>query len=209
MKHKHHIIPRHAGGTDDPSNIVELTIEEHAEAHRKLWEEYGRDEDFVAWQGLSKMIGKEEIIRQVQSLAGKKRMKMYSNPGKGKKIGGNFAINKANQERAEKLAHSPQASKKRKQSYENIKHQQGQKNSQFGTKWCVLETEKDLTNRKKFSVIPEGYITTTEWKERKKDKSNGAYGRHWYNDGTKNFYLKETDPLVEKLTRGRMVVNLV
>ena len=23
LKHKHHIIPRHAGGTDDPSNIVE------------------------------------------------------------------------------------------------------------------------------------------------------------------------------------------
>jgi hypothetical protein len=208
MKHKHHIIPKHAGGTDDASNIVELTVPEHAEAHKKLWELYGRDEDFVAWQGLSKMIGKEEIIRQVQSLAGKKRMRLHGNPGKGKKIGGNFAINKVNQEKAEKLAHSPQASKKRKQSYENIKHQQGHKNSQFGTKWCILETAKDLTDRKKFSIIPEGYITTTEWKERKKDKSNAAYGRHWYNDGSKNYYLKEFDPLVEKLTKGRlMIVN--
>ena len=35
MKHKHHIIPRHMGGTDDPSNLIELTIEEHAEAHRR------------------------------------------------------------------------------------------------------------------------------------------------------------------------------
>lgn len=26
MKHKHHIIPKHAGGTDDASNIVELTV---------------------------------------------------------------------------------------------------------------------------------------------------------------------------------------
>jgi predicted molibdopterin-dependent oxidoreductase YjgC len=32
MKHKHHIIPKHMGGTDDESNIIELTIEEHAEA---------------------------------------------------------------------------------------------------------------------------------------------------------------------------------
>jgi hypothetical protein len=28
--HKHHIIPKHAGGTNDPSNLIELTIEEHA-----------------------------------------------------------------------------------------------------------------------------------------------------------------------------------
>ena len=40
--HRHHIIPRHAGGTDDPSNIIELSVEEHAEAHRILYEQYGR-----------------------------------------------------------------------------------------------------------------------------------------------------------------------
>jgi hypothetical protein len=57
MKHKHHIIPKHAGGSDDPSNIVELTIEEHAEAHRVLWEQHGRTGDFVAWKMLS---GKNE-----------------------------------------------------------------------------------------------------------------------------------------------------
>jgi hypothetical protein len=51
--HKHHIIPRHVGGTNDPSNIVELTVPEHAEAHRKLYEEYGRWQDKVAWEVLS------------------------------------------------------------------------------------------------------------------------------------------------------------
>ncbi len=61
--HKHHIIPKHAGGTDDPSNIVELTIEEHAEAHRILYEEHGRWQDKLAWRALSGQIGKEEIIR--------------------------------------------------------------------------------------------------------------------------------------------------
>jgi len=52
-KHKHHIIPRHMGGSDDPSNLVELTIEEHAEAHRKLYEEHGRWQDKKAWLFLS------------------------------------------------------------------------------------------------------------------------------------------------------------
>ena len=74
IKHKHHIIPRHAGGTDEPSNIVELTIEEHAEAHRLLYEKYGRDEDRLAWLGLSGQIGKDEILRQISmSQKGKKK----------------------------------------------------------------------------------------------------------------------------------------
>ena len=64
-KHKHHIIPRHAGGTDNPENIVKLTIEEHAEAHRKLYEEHGRWQDKLAWKGLSGQIGKDELIQEM------------------------------------------------------------------------------------------------------------------------------------------------
>ena len=41
--HVHHIIPKHMGGTDDPSNLTQLTIEEHAEAHRILYEEHGNE----------------------------------------------------------------------------------------------------------------------------------------------------------------------
>ena len=60
------------GGTDDPSNIVELTIEEHAEAHRKLFEEHGRWEDELAWKGLAGMITQEELVKRKLSEAGKK-----------------------------------------------------------------------------------------------------------------------------------------
>jgi len=59
------------GGTDDPENLIELTIEEHAEAHRKLYEKYGKWQDRVAWKSLSGQIGKEEIIKEVLSNAGK------------------------------------------------------------------------------------------------------------------------------------------
>ena len=69
--HKHHIIPRHAGGSNDPSNLVELTTEQHALAHKKLFFIYGRWQDELAYLGLSGMIGKEEIIRRTTSEANK------------------------------------------------------------------------------------------------------------------------------------------
>ena len=65
MKHKHHIVPKHAGGTDDPSNIVYLTVKQHAEAHKKLFKKYGRWQDKLAYEGLSGQIGKEEIIQEI------------------------------------------------------------------------------------------------------------------------------------------------
>ena len=51
--HKHHIVPRHMGGTNDPDNLVELTVEDHAIAHFVLWKMFGRREDKIAWLGLS------------------------------------------------------------------------------------------------------------------------------------------------------------
>lgn len=65
MKHTHHIIPRHMGGSDNPTNLVELTIEEHAEAHRKLYEQHGHWQDKVAWQGLLGLINHEQIMTEM------------------------------------------------------------------------------------------------------------------------------------------------
>lgn len=71
MLHKHHVIPKHAGGSNDPSNIKLLTIQEHAEAHKVLFEEHGRWQDDVAWKGLSGQITSEEAtllaIRKAQT----------------------------------------------------------------------------------------------------------------------------------------------
>ena len=63
--HKHHIIPKHIGGTDDPSNLIELSISEHALEHKKLWEQYGRWQDYYAWKGLSGLLGKEQIHKEI------------------------------------------------------------------------------------------------------------------------------------------------
>lgn len=75
--HKHHIIPRHMGGSDDPSNLIELTIEEHADAHLRLWEEHGNQYDMIAYRSLSKVVDRKEIVRQVLSETSKRS---WSNP---------------------------------------------------------------------------------------------------------------------------------
>ena len=64
VKHKHHVIPKHMGGTDEPSNLMEVTTEEHAELHLALYLEHGRWQDWVACQGLAGIIGHEEAVRQ-------------------------------------------------------------------------------------------------------------------------------------------------
>jgi hypothetical protein len=85
--HKHHIIPKHAGGTDDPSNLVKLTVAEHAEAHRILFEQYGREEDRIAWRGLAGIIGHEEAVLEAAKLGSRnaRRLKGKEHPYYGKK----------------------------------------------------------------------------------------------------------------------------
>ena len=51
------------GGTDEPDNLVELTIEEHAEAHKKLYEEYGHWQDLLAWKGLSGLLDSDDCLK--------------------------------------------------------------------------------------------------------------------------------------------------
>lgn len=67
--HKHHIIPKHMGGSDDPSNLVIVTVEQHANLHKQLWEDLGDIRDYYAWLGLSKR--EEDKIRLRCSLGGK------------------------------------------------------------------------------------------------------------------------------------------
>lgn len=64
--HKHHIIPKHAGGTDEKSNLIKVNIPLHAFLHKLLWEENGMIEDKVAWLTLSGQISKAEATLMIQ-----------------------------------------------------------------------------------------------------------------------------------------------
>lgn len=63
------------GGTNDPSNLVKVTIEKHAQLHKQLWEDLGHWQDRIAWQTLSGQISNAEAIKQAQSNGAKNRKK--------------------------------------------------------------------------------------------------------------------------------------
>lgn len=125
IKHKHHIVPRHAGGTDDANNLIELTVSEHAEAHRVLYETYGRKEDEVAWKCLSGIMSKEELVKELQMIGAKK----------GGKLGGAIGGRKG---------------KGRKQTPEWIEKRKlvGEKNPMYG-KTHTDEVKKQVSERTK------------------------------------------------------------
>jgi hypothetical protein len=66
---KHHILPLHAGGTDEPSNLVRLTFSDHLIAHYIRWIVYREPGDRIAYQ---MMLGQpdEETRRLRASLGG-------------------------------------------------------------------------------------------------------------------------------------------
>ena len=68
-KHKHHIIPKHMGGTDDKENLIELTPKQHALAHKKLYEKYGKWQDLFAYKALSGRLKNEDIHREKARMA--------------------------------------------------------------------------------------------------------------------------------------------
>ena len=82
--HIHHIIPKHMGGTDDPSNLVSLTPAEHAEAHRLLYEQHGHWQDYVAWQGLAKLDANFDAAKASMIEGGKKGSQTMVSQRKGK-----------------------------------------------------------------------------------------------------------------------------
>ena len=77
--HRHHIIPKHMGGTDDESNLTPpITIQEHAECHRILWEQHGSKYDYIAWKCLSGRITSDQA-RLMAAKVGQERSEKYKN----------------------------------------------------------------------------------------------------------------------------------
>ena len=163
------------GGTDVAENLIEITVTQHAMYHYCNYQLWGKEEDKIAWKMLGGQITAEAASLEARKLGGKKgaqkikeklqnpeilkeykekcRKAYYASPNLDKML----ALAKINQQKAVKAARSPESNKKRKQSLFKIKHQQGEKNSQYGSMWITNGTKEGSYKINKNEPIPEGY----------------------------------------------------
>jgi general stress protein YciG len=70
--HKHHIIPRYLGGSNEPENLVEVTITGHAMFHFCNYQLWSNEEDKIAWRAISGQINMTEAKKEAQVLNSKR-----------------------------------------------------------------------------------------------------------------------------------------
>jgi hypothetical protein len=153
MTHKHHILPKYKGGTDNPSNLVQIPVTRHAMFHYCNWQLWGDKRDWLAWKGLIGEISQEERVLELRRIGG--RIGGRANGEKPETKSRMRELASKTQSKATLAATTPEAKAKRKNSLAKINHSQGENNSQFGTRW-VTNGERNLKVPKD-APIPEGF----------------------------------------------------
>ena len=159
MAHKHHITPRYKGGSNEKSNIIEVSVTSHAMFHYCNWKLWGDMRDFLAWKGLAGEIGKEEIINQLaQNSGGLQKMwertaHLMENDPEYRSRNRKHLLEI--QPLAVAASLTDESRERRKETYKKIKHQQGESNSQHGTRWITDGTVSKKI--KKTDPIPQGF----------------------------------------------------
>ena len=64
MKHLHHKIPRYMGGSDDPSNLIEVSITQHIMWHFANWKLWGNYQDIIAY----KLLANTDASKEAEAL---------------------------------------------------------------------------------------------------------------------------------------------
>lgn len=174
------------GGSDDPSNLIYLTVEEHALEHKNLWEKYGKKEDYLAWKALSGQLNNQEVWLEKSRLGGK-ALKGYKHSEEAKE---NYKKSWT-EERKNKIGKISSALQKGKKKSEE------HKNSMKGPRPHVNQTGENNNNAKAVTT-PEGDFQSVMDAYRHFEK-NGLYIKY----NTMMYKIKNNKPGWSYLTEGK------
>jgi len=99
-------------------------------------------------------------------------------------------------------ANTPEANAKRKSTFEEIKHSQGEKNSQFGRIWISNVLTKEVKRITIYDDIPEGWV---------RGKKGYVPTKLWVNNGVKEHYIlveKEQEYKLNGFSSGRLKTSM-
>lgn len=162
------------GGTDEPENLVTVTVTQHAMFHFCNFQLWGNVEDYVAYRGLSGQISEAEFLAEKFKIFGilgaQKSKELWENNPELKKEADRKRMESWNKNRdkhvaklkeiqvlAVEAARTPEVIEKKKEKFKEIGHQQGEKNSQYGKMWITDGTVEGSYRIYKGEPIPEGY----------------------------------------------------
>jgi hypothetical protein len=80
--HLHHLVPTHAGGTDDPSNLVKVNVAMHVFMHWLRYKEIGDKWDKIAYEALEGQITSAEATAQARQEFRRLNPDHHANAGK-------------------------------------------------------------------------------------------------------------------------------
>jgi len=190
---RHHIIPRHAGGTDDESNFTYLTHREHIAAHWLLWKIHGRDGDKAAWRVMKNMpywptrTGKPHTDETKKKMSESAMGRKATDETK-KKMSAAQKLRKPPSEETRRKQAETQRGQKRKPLSEEHKRKIGEscKNPSVETRRKIGEagkgTKRTDATKKKMREAQLGKKHTEESRKKmaaaKKGKKRGPYKKH-------------------------------
>jgi hypothetical protein len=205
------------GGTDDPTNLVELSVEEHAMAHYKLYEQHGKKEDLCAYYMLSGKNQDPEFVKLRSSIGGTASQNsrkengligkelFYGRPVSleedkvncqlGGKIQGRINAESGHIQQIQKLSDPVAAGKK------------GGAATMASGKGAFGDPIQRLESCRKGGKV-QGKINSDSGHLKKIaqmsiEENNRNLGMIWITDGTTNKMLKKSDPIPEGFHRGK------
>lgn len=214
--HKHHIVYKSQGGTDDPSNLVELDFITHAELHAKDFLEGGPEFDF-RHEGYKYF--DEDLRKKLRAEKGRRKRGNGGNFGEGPPtaLGKRVWTNEDKEVRSEEcpgagwtLGRSFEAGQHLPHDGSTTREKRWWNNGEIavrvdetpGPGW--VEGQLPSTNEKKGRP---GVPKSDEWKKKMKQMRvgdlNPCAGRRWVTNGETNLYLKPGEETPENYKPGR------